>query len=79
MADHPPPRIVAGERAPPRPPRQPTSRSAAADLDTRAAIAPLAPPPMSMRWLLVHLVEELARHAGYAYILREQLDGTVGR
>ncbi|MDK0520303.1 DinB family protein [Streptomyces sp. ML-6] len=29
----------------------------------------------SMRWLLVHLVEELARHAGHADIIRESLDG----
>ncbi|MGW1147187.1 DinB family protein [Streptomyces sp. NPDC002454] len=30
---------------------------------------------VSMRWLLVHLVEEVARHAGHADILRESLDG----
>lgn len=29
----------------------------------------------SMRWLLVHLVEEIARHAGHADIIRESLDG----
>ncbi|MEE1808778.1 DinB family protein [Streptomyces sp. BE133] len=29
----------------------------------------------SMRWLLVHLVEETARHAGHADIIRESLDG----
>nr|WTB32045.1 DinB family protein [Streptomyces sp. NBC_00830] len=29
----------------------------------------------SMRWLLVHLVEEIARHAGHADIVRESLDG----
>jgi uncharacterized damage-inducible protein DinB len=29
----------------------------------------------SMRWLLVHLVEEIARHAGHADIIRETLDG----
>ena len=38
-----------------------------------------APEPMSMRWVLVHMVEETARHAGHADILREQIDGTVGR
>ncbi|WP_329038572.1 DinB family protein [Streptomyces sp. NBC_00178] len=43
---------------------------------------PLPPAPWypenercSMRWLLVHLVEEIARHAGHADILRESLDG----
>jgi uncharacterized damage-inducible protein DinB len=35
--------------------------------------------PMSMRWLLVHMVEETARHAGHADILREQIDGMTGR
>lgn len=34
---------------------------------------------MPLRWTLVHLVEETARHAGHADILREQLDGAVGR
>ncbi|HEX3325912.1 MAG TPA: DinB family protein [Actinomycetota bacterium] len=33
----------------------------------------------SMRWILVHMIEETARHAGHADILREQIDGTVGR
>lgn len=30
---------------------------------------------VSMRWLLAHLVEEHARHAGHADIIRESLDG----
>jgi hypothetical protein len=29
--------------------------------------------PMSLRWVYLHLVEELARHAGHGDILREQL------
>jgi uncharacterized protein DUF664 len=33
---------------------------------------------MTLRWILVHMVEETARHAGHADILREQLDGTTG-
>ena len=32
--------------------------------------------PAKARYLLVHQIEELARHAGHADILREQLDGT---
>jgi hypothetical protein len=32
----------------------------------------------SMRWILVHMIEETARHAGHADILREQLDGVTG-
>jgi uncharacterized damage-inducible protein DinB len=34
---------------------------------------------LTLRWMLVHLVEETARHAGHADILREQLDGATGR
>ena len=33
----------------------------------------------SMRWLLVHLIEETGRHAGHADILREQIDSATGR
>ncbi|MFF2568765.1 DinB family protein [Streptomyces sp. NPDC058084] len=33
----------------------------------------------SLRWILVHMIEETARHAGHADILREQADGAVGR
>ena len=35
--------------------------------------------PPSMRWTLVHMIEETGRHAGHADILRELLDGSVGR
>ena len=36
-------------------------------------------PPVSLRWVLMHLLEETARHAGHADILRELIDGTTGR
>jgi uncharacterized damage-inducible protein DinB len=32
----------------------------------------------SLRWVLLHLIEETARHAGHADFLREVIDGTVG-
>lgn len=32
----------------------------------------------TLRWILVHLVEEYARHNGHADLLREAIDGTVG-
>ena len=32
----------------------------------------------SLRWILVHMIEETARHAGHADILREQIDGSTG-
>jgi len=36
-------------------------------------------PGPSRRWILTHLIEETARHAGHADILRELIDGTTGR
>jgi len=33
---------------------------------------------VSMRWVILHMIEETARHAGHADILREMLDGTTG-
>ncbi|GAA1223565.1 DinB family protein [Kitasatospora nipponensis] len=49
------------------------------DLEVDAAL-PTAPwfPPNSRRtarWILTHLIEEAARHAGHADIVRETLDG----
>ena len=32
----------------------------------------------SLRWMLLHLIEETARHAGHADLLLEAIDGTVG-
>jgi hypothetical protein len=31
-----------------------------------------------VRWILVHMLEETARHAGHADILRELIDGRTG-
>lgn len=33
--------------------------------------------PINARFLLIHQIEELARHAGHADIIREQLDGAA--
>ena len=35
--------------------------------------------PVNLRWVLAHLLEETARHAGHADILRELIDGSTGR
>jgi hypothetical protein len=40
---------------------------------------PDAQPPVNLRWVLLHLLEETARHAGHADILRELTDGQTGR
>jgi uncharacterized damage-inducible protein DinB len=34
--------------------------------------------PFTLRWVIMHLIEETARHAGQADLLREAIDGTVG-
>lgn len=55
------------------------------DLDDTSAratrIDPVEDPPkvpVTLRWILLHMIEETARHAGHADILREQLDGATG-
>jgi hypothetical protein len=32
----------------------------------------------SLRWILVHMIEEYARHVGHADLLRESVDGQTG-
>nr|WP_255622536.1 DinB family protein [Pseudonocardia sp. DSM 110487] len=34
--------------------------------------------PVALRWVLMHMLEEYARHNGHADLLREQIDGVVG-
>jgi uncharacterized damage-inducible protein DinB len=33
---------------------------------------------VSLRWILVHMIEETARHAGHLDLMREQIDGKTG-
>ncbi len=33
---------------------------------------------VSLRWIMVHMIEEYARHNGHADLLREAIDGAVG-
>ncbi len=49
------------------------------DLDDRSAV-PTGDPPVAftLRWTVVHLLEETARHLGHLDVLRELLDGTTG-
>jgi uncharacterized damage-inducible protein DinB len=35
--------------------------------------------PVTLRWILFHLIEETARHNGHLDILREMADGVTGR
>ena len=41
--------------------------------------AVLAEKPVTLRWVLFHLIEETARHNGHIDILREMADGVTGR
>jgi len=34
--------------------------------------------PFSLRWIVVHMIEEYARHCGHADFLRERIDGAIG-
>jgi hypothetical protein len=60
-------------------------RSECADARRRAAAAPSLDvtatwrgQEFSLRWIMVHMIEEYARHNGHADLLRERIDGTVG-
>ncbi|MFF3840091.1 DinB family protein [Streptomyces sp. NPDC001930] len=33
---------------------------------------------VSLRWVLIHMIEEYARHNGHADLIRERIDGAVG-
>lgn len=48
------------------------------ELDRLAAWAPSVEEVRSLRWVLVHMIEETARHCGHADILREAIDGETG-
>jgi len=52
---------------------------AAAALDDVCRRADVPAEPVNLRWVLAHLLEETARHAGHADILRELVDGSTGR
>jgi uncharacterized damage-inducible protein DinB len=51
----------------------------AADSLDRMCVTTGSESPVSLRWVLAHLLEETARHAGHADILRELTDGRTGR
>lgn len=54
----------------------------AADLDDRgrgsAGNRRASADQFSLRWILIHMIEETARHNGHADIVREQIDGATG-
>jgi len=54
-----------------------------ADLDARVPVPqdipyfPKNQKPWSVRWVILHVINELARHAGHADIVRETIDGAT--
>jgi Protein of unknown function (DUF664) len=49
-----------------------------ASLDDRSAREHDVYGSVSLRWVLVHMLEETARHAGHLDLMRERLDGRTG-
>lgn len=50
--------------------------AASRDLDDKVPQPHLG--EVNLRWIYLHMIEETARHAGHADILREQIDGVTG-
>jgi uncharacterized damage-inducible protein DinB len=50
----------------------------AASLDALSTRADPYRGNVSLRWVLVHMIEETARHAGHLDIMREAIDGQTG-
>ena len=55
------------------------SRAAIAGVTDLDALArgPNRRGPINLRWILVHMVEEYARHCGHADLIRESIDGAT--
>ncbi len=51
----------------------------APDLDVIGKTTDRSRGAMSLRWVMVHMVEEYARHNGHADLLRERIDGRIGQ
>jgi uncharacterized damage-inducible protein DinB len=52
-------------------------QAAAESLDT-AGLHRRSGELISLRWIMIHMIEEYARHNGHADFLRERLDGATG-
>ena len=50
----------------------------APDLDLAGKVSDPWRGDVSLRWVLMHMVEEYARHNGHADLLRERIDGRLG-
>jgi len=52
----------------------------AADLNDQARRPRTRPPGgiQTLRWIVLHMIEETARHNGHADLMREAIDGATG-
>ena len=50
----------------------------AGSLDQLSALPRRVGGHFDLRWVLLHMLEETARHAGHADLIRESIDGAVG-
>jgi uncharacterized damage-inducible protein DinB len=48
------------------------------DLGAMQEFTPPEFSPVSLRWIVAHMIEETARHLGHLDVIREQLDGARG-
>jgi uncharacterized damage-inducible protein DinB len=54
------------------------SRRIVAAAESLETVARNADRPVSLRWILIHMIEETARHVGHADLMREATDGATG-
>jgi uncharacterized damage-inducible protein DinB len=54
------------------------SRSIVDHAESFDAMAASEKRKVSLRWIMIHMIEEYARHNGHADLLRERIDGAVG-
>jgi uncharacterized damage-inducible protein DinB len=54
------------------------ARSVLADIGSLDELDKGRKQKFSVRWVLVHMIEEYARHNGHADLLRERIDGATG-
>lgn len=48
-------------------------------LEERFVYGTQGQPERDLRWVYVHMIEEYARHNGHADLIRELVDGRIGR
>jgi uncharacterized damage-inducible protein DinB len=54
------------------------AEAAVGSLDENGAVEREDRGPVSLRWIMIHMIEEYARHNGHADLLRERIDGATG-